>query len=472
MNRLEVWKRLAWKETREDVLAFATVILPFVLFPLADSDLLSRYPTSTSVLIAYWAIGGPMFAVILLAAVKSKPNGAENNPLPGVPVPVLSQWAFSFLMPLAASMLLGAVVGITAADYARYPGSGYPWASACVFGALFAGCYLISAGWSVWGSIAIGAPNAFIGISAVESPGIWLNISFWFIRALVAALVGTALFAIMRARHSRRAGAAALAAAALLMILASMSNIADEYTQWRDYAPWGLYSGLARSVVNPERTLSASCDLWGTETTVTARAFDLTTGPMPNMIAECGIHADVLPVGTFGKRTVYLVQQDRRKKAVRILRWDTEKNKVAAAVEFASARNALMKTAQDSPYQMIPRSVSPDGRWVLLGLRSAVGPGLDYWMCDVENGKSHLVICNTHSCYTAFNWQKHRVVLSISRGPLWEMSTHSGALQPGGYEGYFPTHRLEGPGTGPRFIDLETMHASDYELYAEKEGRK
>ena len=107
---------------------------------------------------------------------------------------------------------------------------------------------------------------------------------------------------------------------------------------------------------------------------------------------------------------VILAQQLLGEDSIRILRWDMRANTVRQAALAPAGKNALFRGPS-----FFPSSVSPDGRYALVGLRSLTGSGGDLWLVNLRSGESVVAypgrdgyVFNTQEV----DWRGDRAVLS------------------------------------------------------------
>lgn len=432
MGRCNGWKRLLWKEFREGwLVAVVLFVVPVVLACFTGSP----YGEVLVVL----ATMGMVVVVVAWAAVKA---GGENTarefapthlPLRGV-----REWIPAFLAPCVITTLAGVWLGVW---YAKASGRPAIWESAALWASALAGLfalgYLLSRTFSLWLSIAVGVVLGIVlsgvipaTLDQINNPSMrqWQAEQYAHFRPFARALalsaaapaLGSLALALLPRRLPRRTTkAVALGLAVAIIAAANLGSVigaisrSRHTTEWQTiWEPYTSVDGSVRVVLagpaGPSGKPGAGSResrirlLWSR---VLLRCNDFRSGV--SLSREFRSNVTVIGVGGGG---VILAQQLPGEGSIRILRWDVRANTVRQAALAPAGKNALLRGRY-----FFPSSVSPDGRYAFVGVRSLTGSGGDLWLVNLRSGRS--VVAYPGRDGYQFNtqevdWRGDRAVLS------------------------------------------------------------
>lgn len=437
MKQAQVWKRLLWKEFREGwLVALVLFAVPGALACFTGS----RYALGVGPLAFLATVGLAVLVVAWAAAKAGGENTAREFAPTHLPIRGIREWFPAFLAPCVIAALAGVWLGVW---YAKVLGWPTIWESVALWtsamAGLFAAGYFLSRTFSIWLSIAVGVVLGMALSSIIQYNLLQLNdpqgrewqaahdaafrlLARTLALSATAPVLGSLSLALLPRRLPRRTTktvalglALAIIAAVNLGSFTGASSGSRRTTDWQIiWQPYTSVDGSVRVVLDgpagPSGKPGAASRqssvrlLWSR---VLLRCDDLRSGV--SLSREFSSNITVIGVGG---DFVILAQQFPGEDSIRILRWDTRANTVRqAALALAPAgKNALF-----SGRCFFPSSVSPDGRYALVGLRSLTGSGGDLWLVNLRSGES--VVAYPGRDGYEFNtqevdWRGDRAVLS------------------------------------------------------------
>jgi len=434
MSRLQIVKRLLWKEFREG--------LPVLLFAAVAPPVLFGAPPLVPRLFAYREPIGFVAAMALLAALalwvakpdkKRRPEDFGPERLPAGPV---TYWSASFLGPAVWVAAAGAWLGLwSSALFGSNHASFLALAWTVFIVALFAGLKFMASALPVWVTApcamawALWACGSLLPIFRDDPAATirWAKLTTWFnIWAGAAASVALLLFAVFRgpwAARVKRAAAIAFVVAVLPGPYAGVVGAAvkDMARPFFDY-DYGAISADDGSFFLKSDTRKTP------EGLVSLEFNDRRIGRTTTRLLKQRVRA----LGVREGRYVYLAQAAPGDLNVKVLEWDTRRDRTrvaaliptrAASLQGRTVLEFMSLLLMDLGGQAIdPLSgmfvnagsdrVSPSGDLLAVTLRSTAGTGNDLWMVDLRSGRSVIVLANSLFARDQARWTGRRLILS------------------------------------------------------------
>ena len=416
MSRAQVWKRLWWKEFREDwLVVLAAAAAPLVLYSLAT----------------HWRSGGPespvfwpawliMQAIIVLwAAGKARSNrqGLESFEA-RLPADPLQEWIVSFAAPAIVAACLGGLFSISLLDSMQ----NFTWSFALIWAldtaTTFALCYLLSATVSYWGSVTVGIARS-VAAGLVSAGSMYQALAstdavVFIVRTAIGAAAGSFVFAVLARRRpiAFRQVTALFVAIGVIYVPYLKTAFSPESAWWRDGKLRAGLFDFGSAAEQPdlyETPTHAECGPQGCRPTVTA--FVLHVGRGVSRVQYKYLRGRTVVSGTFKEPVriagvlqdgrVYLAQQLAQ---TEIILWDAKSNRTTHLASLSLGRGALRR------FKMGP--VSPDNRHMVMLSKSKVGLGSDIWVADLRKGAAFVALDNCDCVYSNAGWGNGKAFLS------------------------------------------------------------
>lgn len=415
--------RLLWKEFREDWLAAAIAfIAPWALFNAAKI-----VPDSQKEVIRAIAWICVPIAVILWAASKGGGGNDEGKrPLAYLPANSIIELVVSLVVPMAISAFAGAWLGLVC----DVPGSRR--ADIVSFGMLymtigFAGGYLISAAISAWAGIAAGIVWVMVGCSFVDE--LFMGRLFsnpkmlpFMLRLDIGFAVCLALFLLLV--HKKRFLIARVSSLFLLALILFGPPIYNYYKS---------SSGRVALNHNVESIHSADWSLLIYDPTGDTHYSGRRTLRFVNYITRQSsatvFDGEAHPIAFDKHGYGYVAQQIPKSGFVRIIAWGSNQKKDVARVP--APENAMDDWLHY--YESIKAgSASPDGRYLMVTLRSYGGGGVDIWIVNLRTGDTWIAFPNVIAMSRNVSWFDNTLALS-GRDNIWTvdlLTGKTGTLRP------------------------------------------
>lgn len=432
MRRLDVWKRLLWKELREGrFVMLAAIAAPPLLFPRALAFGSGSWQRG---LFAFPAAAGLHIAVGLWAAGKGngKRQTAEYSAA-HLPVHPLAEWVTSVVVPVLALAAAGMWFGY----WASAPGDPDKRIMS-LMGALdlpttYLVCYLIATVISNWAAIIFGGFRV-IGGTLISvwtltpmlppSGNGFSEANLFVISTATGAFVGTFLFAAMSQKRS--IGFRQVVSLLAMVVIAfgpsvSMLDIGDLLPKNSHSTTISVGSmdtdGMIRvgyRCVGPDdyryEVVSARYGFrpvtsWRNSPITSAQAkFWRNARERTRTFQE-----ETQIIGTAG-HSVYIAQQTSPNQGVKVLEWDALTNDVHQRAVIPAYGEALPGGNDFNDRASQP---SPDGHYLLKYLNSMRGGGFDLWAVDLRTGKSRVALfCQSVAWGDSVFWFDHKAVIA------------------------------------------------------------
>lgn len=406
MSMASICKRLIWKEARESALLVGLGIAAPAIFWVVTDRKIVQLQWILIVLLVATVIG-----VFLWAAEKANVKRSRNDFEDAYLVmPRIVDWVASFVFPALIAFGVGAWLGYTLSTAPGWSQS--HWSRTQLWTALSSGLLLLS-GFLVCyvASRAFGfLSGVIVGVVWLLYPGIRLiipvspdmtvdpgpDIVMFMVRAAVGVVLGSALLAAASRSglYARFQFVPVALAAALCLgpglqgVFPSLSNIESKYAN---------YAVLSRS--SSDRSLTVEPTGKRSRMSVSLRLTSWRNGTS----WERSFHQAVQLVAATG-RVVYLAQQGIGEDCVRIVAWDAATNKIICRSTIPVGKNAVLNCR--------PGVASPDGRFVMFFLGTAVGQGHDLWAVNTVNGAYRVLATNTSPGSLQVQWTEKHAILS------------------------------------------------------------
>lgn len=415
MRRWSPFARLLWVEYRQARLILALLLLLPPGFALA-----SRYgdvgrPCASALRLGFWLI------LFLWPASRGRLGQGRNASREDVlPVTPQLRWLAAFAAPVFAATALSAWFGGWSAQSLQSDGVV---AAAVEAGLAAAAGFALSCYASAWSQAAVMLVSAscvaalflhplFSGVIFARHPP--LPAERYLLFVVLAAGIGSLLPGAIRHRRPtwlqpalRFAISGAVVAACVALPSGRPDrSAASPYTWWLppriDASDWSCAVAPAASRGGPATVRLVAEDFRSGKRVIRAFA---------NV---------VVPLDILDSRRIYLAQQSPGEREVRILQWDAQTDRLKELGTLPAGRDALACTAR--PGKCAVAIARPDGRYLLLSLRSLVSPrGRDLWAVDLVTGRSR-VVCAGRDGFrldaSRVYWDGRRAMLVTWRGVL------------------------------------------------------
>lgn len=406
MCALQIFKRLIWKESRENLL----VMIPGFIAPaILLIFIKKRIPAPEwmlTVLVLITVMGTFLWAGEKANAKRGR-NDFEDSYLL-MPKPI--DWLTSYLFPALIAFAMGAWLGYTLGAIPSWSRSHWfhsqQWTVLSTGLCLLSGfcmCYAASRAFGFLSGVIVGlawllypgislASNAAFGSAVDPGPAL---IAFM-VRAAVTAALGTILLsAAFRVKPHPRFQAAPLI---LAVVVCYGPNLSDKLTPFRRVeSSYSNYQILSNS--NPDGSIVVTPIGKRQGKSASLRFISFRDG----VSRERSFHQAVQPLGIAG-RVVYLAQQGIGEDCVRILGWNTAEDKIRCMAKMRVHRNAILGCRCGAQ--------SPDDRFLIFSLGAAIGNGHDLWILDTANGRHRLLDGNMSSECPQVRWAGDQASLS------------------------------------------------------------
>jgi hypothetical protein len=416
LNRSEVWKRLLWKELREDRWPLAIAVLAMTaLYALAG---VYRNPESSAgPVLAAMAAGAVHLVLAIWGATKGDSRrGSTEFEFTHLPTSPMLEWATSVGVPTIAAALLGLWFGYLAEGATgRASTIPMPLLGALDLALTYAACYFMAALVSLWAGILIGMAQ-IVGGTLLP---IWQNdmatdsYTVMFAgRTLAAALVGALILAWLYRNASPAAQKAAALGAAVLILYGPV--VVEGLPTWvrgagvvsspKEDSPYEVFN--ASQYITPDRAIvvqQSDMKRKGIMVCDHLRSVTRTIFPKPN----------VEIIGAFRDGRVFLAQQIPYRKTVSIIVWDYLSGRTRTLARFETRAGALVDRGNGGETW---RLVSPDGRYVLLEVGGLIGNLTDIWAVDLKTGRGRVALLSLYEGIVSVAWKKDRVLIGEDRG--------------------------------------------------------
>lgn len=419
--------RLLWREWREGRPPVgAAVSVTFLAFPLAATYGKDRW------LGALFMVAGAIGAHLVIAFWAAEKGDATRHGAEfartHLPVHPAVHWAFTLLFPMAASAGVGAWFGLWSVQVSRADALPAVWAGALDMATTYALAYFLAAALSYWGAIFIAVVRTIAGTSIsvwdlqpFRDPDVVALAVQLAVGAVLASFVFSAL-SQKKSRPARQAVSFALLAAVIVAPSIGRLNLGSVTTRNGSYQ-----NMVAEHLESRDRAVSVDASLDQPRAKVKVCYIDRRTGLNRERSFEQA--AQIVDFTEGG--LVYLAQQRPGAKSIAILRWNARSGSVRQVAAFPVSRELL----QASPRQL--GAVSPDGRYIILTLKSLYAQGPDVWLVDVSNNKSRVLLMGrSYWGEVRVAWRDRLAVMSLPnslvRVDLGAMRAHSIELSIGG----------------------------------------
>lgn len=414
MDRQGLWKALLWKEFREGWLPVAVFILaPPVLFGFVGT--MPEITWWAGLLVFLAVICMPIMLAMWASGKSARENAANEfveSHLPVNPVPI---WIIAFLIPYALSWLFGVWHIGWAAEAGLRDQEQYwsPISAALMFGCAYGTAYFLSETLSRWAAVVLGAGVGIFGTFLaleVKLDGAPHWVLGLYISLAAAPLVGSLIYNLVVRRRSLRFRQGLSIAVPILIIAVPIAGlIADSGQDSRD--PYLLC--ISELIYSPDHAQNVVPDLKSGRPMHTGYTGLKFSNNRMNQVIYRKFENAVQPVDCSIPNRAYLVQQRKGENSVRVLVWHA--NEVHEIARVPAGRDALVDYHYwywDSP--ICCAVVRPDGRYMLLRLRSPLGNGDDLWLIDLKRGHSEVVIANEDNLdLSGLRWVDGRVIIPI-----------------------------------------------------------
>lgn len=409
MRTIRMLGRLLWKESREGWIVVAIAcLLPPCAFALARHFRAGpgggvAYRPELEAIVQFVATVCSLGAIMLWGVLKGERlRNQEKLPLAHVPASVVLERAVLLGLPLIISVLAGAWFGRCCAAYGAYNALKQDTAAAAgmfaAYGAFaFAACCLLSASVSSWAAVVLGIPWTLFGV--VMAMGIHnvqsdLGFTRYLARITICAVGCLLLFLILSyKRRCRFAWAPPL----IILILAVLWPLTTRLVDIAHAA--APYSG--NDVTSSDGAIQAGQVSFSHNKSVLTYL-----NRVSGRVATVSFDGITTPVAADNSGLVYLVQYTKGRN-LRAIAWD---GKTLRRIANIPGDKHLLDRAA-SPWPEF-NSVSPDRRYVLFSLRSAISGGADVWIVDASYRKAWIVAPNQWFSVAKASWMGNRVGLS------------------------------------------------------------
>jgi hypothetical protein len=374
-------------------------------------------------------------SVVLWAAMKANREKRGNDfGRSNLSVAPVVEWTISFLLPLFIVALGGAMFGYWCCSLLHLKSSiGIMLTGAFYMAMCFAVCYFLSASlavwisgvlgiwgvawtgyniyWNYWNTYVVAArnPSIIIGNPLVEFIG---SIAPKMMGIAIGAFLGTLVLALLYGRVSPKARTTAAVCLALSVApVLSATGIGYKAPRGGDVIVHYIFD-----VQSPDGALRAKSIYDKKRRVISAEYQNARTG----ISCKHTFKETIRPVAPPTEDGLYLAQELHGKNRVRVLFWDVKRDQVSQIASVPADERALMGRWPKQIWLLRwPDStiggLSPDGRFMLLGLSSKIGPGFDDWLIDLKAGKGWLVASNwsyNSLQFTDATWTRDRIILT------------------------------------------------------------
>lgn len=432
MDRRDVWKRLLWKEVREDRWPLGIALVSMTaLYALA-----SAYPTygsSVGQLLAILASGSVHLALAIWGATRGDSGrSVKEFEFTHLPTSPMLNWGVAIGIPTLASAVLGLWYGFMAQEATSREGLiPLPLIGALDLALTYAVCYFMASLVSLWAGILIGMAQlmggTLIPVWQSEMPTDAYTLIFAG-RTLAAGLTGALILAMLRRTASPAAQkGAALGAAVLIlygpMIVQGLPELL--HSTPRVVEPEPRFS--ASTYQSPDGAVVVAADLNVPRAELEAgRTGIMVVDNARNIIGRTVfLHQDIEIIGALRDGRAFLAQQRPGSRTVSIIEWDYVHNRTSTRARLTTGTKALTDRSEGyggvflafhgMEHGLYAREISPDGRYVILGLGALIGSTADIWVMDLERGRSKVALLAIPEVVSTV-WKSDHVLLGTENG--------------------------------------------------------
>lgn len=395
MSKSNAFKRLLWKEFREDRFIILTLFLaPALLYTVANSPALFAMRE----IFIRVANMGAFVLLILWAAIKGdrEKRGSEYS-LTHLPVRPIATWITSFLFPA----IIAAALGFWSGGWNNTL-SGWQLDNGALLGMLeflatYSFCYYFAAAFSKWLAIIIGVAHVGSGGTLISS---WDHTVTWDIDAILftisvaaSAITASWIFLWLSNRKPLQIRQAiSLFIMVFIAFIPAARGIDVSWFSGRESDHGGLDWNNYRSDAPVKVEEANKHGKW--------YMVDLTTGR--KLYRQIG--KSVTPMGIDRRNRAFFVQPASKGK-MNIIRWDTVENSVRTVAALPAGFDFI---------SVYGSSLDPDGRYLLLFTKSLLGEGQDILLIDLNNGRNRIAMPGTnYENMLQVVWLKNRVMITL-----------------------------------------------------------
>ena len=411
MSRVEIWKRLLWKEFKEGYLiVLMLIVIPPIVFPIVKANHHSRREIWQ---IFGWiiALGLPLL-VVLWAAVKAgrQRNGSEFV-RSHLPIGAVDGWIASVVPPLIISAIAGVWYAGWTEEFIIGLGRNPNFAYNCglYFSTCFVVAYVFSLVLSMLPAILVGLFCTFMGMAFVSSTSTSAEaaeFAAFFMRALIGATVCSLLFSALLNRIKLIANQVmclGLLAVIVFAPFAVQKLFGPRQADFQEYQ-------YDRSIQTSDGSIVVNAFAYSKAKNVTVVYRDFRNVSSISRTFKRNIEM----IDIQDRRYVYLVQQAKGEKYVRLISWDTKTNSLQKVCTIPAGRNALFDSLRLSDYfsdEELAGKTHPDSHYLILALASGMGSGTDIWVIDLYKRKGVVVLPNVYPIRKLVRWDNHQALL-------------------------------------------------------------
>lgn len=430
MGTWHLWHRLLWKEARESW----PVLLLILALPLALFVLLCHPGTVYYSLMPPMEVGAALISILVSLWAVDRVHGkalVHRKARTQLPVPALTRWLATYLLPLLIPLLGGIALGVLCVEYrvwssslphginvtvqqdwkSAYQGApGYLLATTLFMLANFVLCTTLATVLSAIPAIMAGVAWLFLGLdSAQPERGNPL-----FLCAIGGALLGSLAWELCARRQRYLPGrilsllllAGITTLPVLLVLLVSHSR---QSTLPPNYNSGGFITTDFTTTLRPHYDERHHVILADMIEYNSLREHVTTKHQFEGNILPLLLVAD--------QHEAYLAQQHPHESAIHLLAWDVHRNAVHEVMQFPAQRDALQLIcgfATSAGYGNA--AASPDGRYLLFVTVSDSAHGRDIWVLDLPHQRAGMVLANVNPNPFDANWLNQEIECAWSAG--------------------------------------------------------
>ncbi len=421
MSRLDIWKRLLWKEYREDRWPlFIALLTMTALYTLARAYV--GRPGATGQVLLVLASGSVHLAIAVWGATKGdSKRGSTQFEFTHLPTSPLLEWTASVGVPTLAAALLGLLYGwLYQHATGRYGLIPMPVLGALDLGLTYAVCYFMAALVSLWAGVLIGMAQimggTLIPVWQTEMP----MDAYTFLlaaRTLAASLVGALILAWLCRKASPLAQKGAALGAAVLILYGPI--VVQGLPEWVRHAQRPRSDAAAPTSYGPHSYRTPDFAVRVEEDYPQSKA-----GHIKLKVTDYGrdvelsrtFRQDIRIIGALRDGRVFLAQQTPGSRTVSVVVWDYAAGRTSTPARFTTRAGALVDGGDDWSRA---RAVSPGGRYVLLEMGGLIGTSADLWIVDLRTGRSNVALLAGFSpAPPSLAWTSDSVLLDNGIRPM------------------------------------------------------